>query len=372
MFLSLPPSPKLPIEHLSACFNKVTNSYKFYWLLAILECIQKERVPVIPLDELLAEMMAAVWYPTNYFRLSFGKQDRLGVLTLRLGTVSGLPMDAPKETIREKVIHHLATGTDLGRDIKTLGRFVPYRFLRPFFANELRGQRDSRVDSLILHLSEKRFTSDSPCLYRFVSSPPESIEIHPAWLAYLTQHWVIVRDFCLWNLVNYLQRNNPNVPNLAAKLFAPQRRNLARARTFWQLAQNALGTLRCIYSQQPLPLQGFSLDHFLPWRFVAHDLLWNLVPTTRAVNSAKGDQLPDLTVYFDDFARLHYQALRAVAAQGYESLLEDYILLFRTPTVTDLCALPWDEFRATLYNEIAPLVQIARNMGFSTDWRYVP
>ena len=33
----LPPSLKFPIEHLAACFNRVTNSYKFYWLLSILE-----------------------------------------------------------------------------------------------------------------------------------------------------------------------------------------------------------------------------------------------------------------------------------------------------------------------------------------------
>ena len=158
-------SPKLPIEHLAACFNQVTNSYKFYWLLAILECLQKGQGPVIPFADLLAEMVAAVWYPTNYFRLSFGKQDRLGALTLQLGTASELPMGAPKDAVRDKVIYHLETGTDLGREIRTLGRFVPYRFLRPFFAIELRGQRDSRVDGLIRRLADERFASDAPCDY---------------------------------------------------------------------------------------------------------------------------------------------------------------------------------------------------------------
>ncbi|MCX7680922.1 MAG: hypothetical protein N2508_02965 [Anaerolineae bacterium] len=110
----------------------------------------------------------------------------------------------------------------------------------------------------------------------------------------------------------------------------------------------------------------------MPWRFVTHDLLWNIVPTTRAVNSAKSDHLPDLAAYFDAFAQLHYQALRAVAEQGRDSLLEDYVLLFRTATVADLYAWSADKFRDALYDEIAPQVQIARNMGFATDWRYTP
>lgn len=372
MAYELPRSTKLTVEHLAACFNNVTNSYKFYWLLAILEWVKSGQGPVIPLTSLLAEMVASVWYPTNYFRLSFGKQDRLSTLALQLGEISKLPLDAPKDKVKAQVLQHLEASTELGRGIRTLGRFVPYRFLRPFFAAELRGRPDSQVDGMILDLSAERFDSDSPCLYRFVSAPQEGIEIHAAWWTYLTQHLTIVHDFCLWNLVNYLQRNNPNVPNLAAKLFEPQQRNLNHARMFWRLAWDKLESLTCIYSGQSVPRQGFSLDHFLPWRFVAHDLLWNIVPTIRTVNSAKSDNLPDLAVYFDDFAQLQQRALQAVAEQGRDDLLEDYVLLFRTATVAELCALSPEQFRAVLYDEIAPQVQIARNMGFSTGWRYVP
>lgn len=79
---NLPPSTKLPIEHLATCFNNVTNSYKFYWFLSILEHIKENQAPTIPIKHLLAAMVATVWYPTNYFRLSFGKQDRLSLIAL--------------------------------------------------------------------------------------------------------------------------------------------------------------------------------------------------------------------------------------------------------------------------------------------------
>ena len=44
-----------------------------------------------PVRDLIVELLtdedanATVWYPSNYFRLSFGKQDKLGEAALALG-----------------------------------------------------------------------------------------------------------------------------------------------------------------------------------------------------------------------------------------------------------------------------------------------
>jgi hypothetical protein len=38
--------------------------------------------------------------------------------------------------------------------------------------------------------------------------------------------------------------------------------------------------------------KDISLDHYVPWSFVVHDQLWNLIPTTKSVNSKKSDLLP--------------------------------------------------------------------------------
>jgi hypothetical protein len=179
-----------------------------------------------------------------------------------------------------------------------------------------------------------------------------------------------VTGFCLWHLLNYLQRNNPNVPNIAAKLFEPTQRNLRESRKFWQMAFYKLGAIRCIYSGTPMQKGSFSLDHFLPWRFVAHDLLWNIIPTPANVNSAKSDVLPDFNSYFEPFAQLQYNAFQAVAALQKESLLEDYALLFREQDVREIQALPLAAFSSILQDTIAPQMQIARNMGFTAEWRY--
>ncbi|MDY5576621.1 MAG: HNH endonuclease domain-containing protein [Lachnospiraceae bacterium] len=34
-----------------------------------------------------------------------------------------------------------------------------------------------------------------------------------------------------------------------------------------------------------------SIDHFVPWSYVAHDEMWNLNPTTKSINSSKRNNL---------------------------------------------------------------------------------
>ncbi|MFZ5809999.1 MAG: HNH endonuclease domain-containing protein [Chloroflexota bacterium] len=370
--LPLPPSPQLPISALSAGFDNVTNSYKFYWFLAILEHVRENNGRILPLDSLLACMTASVWYPIHYFRLSFGKQDQLARIVSLLGEDSTLMMDSPRSRIIEIARTHIAQEDQIGRAILSLADFVPYRFLRPFFAQTLRGARDWEVNRRIRQLAKAAFTSPEPCLYHFKDNPQLSIEIHPAWFEYLQQHLTILTGFCLWHLVKYLQKNNPNVPNIAGKLFEPQARDLRLARDFWNLVLSQSVEVTCIYSGEKLHTGNYSLDHFLPWRFVGHDLLWNLIPVPRAINSLKSDNLPD-PAYLDPFAHLHYRAVQTVLRTPKAgSLLEDYILLFKVEAVRNFEGMTIEYFRETLSQVILPQMQIAANMGFSTGWRYRP
>ncbi len=159
----------------------------------------------------------------------------------------------------------------------------------------------------------------------------------------------------------------PNIPN---KLFEPVQRNLRKALAFWRLVFDMVGNLACIYSGQVMHKSSFSLDHFLPWRFVAHDLLWNIVPTPQSVNAAKGDNLVDLNRYFEPFAQLQYSAVQAVSASMKTDLLEDHILLLGVSSSADIHLMSFQDFRERLHNAIAPQFQIAANMGFPSHWSY--
>ena len=365
----LPSSLSLPVPDLAATLRDVTNSYKFYWLLAILDHVREGGAATVAIDDLVARMVAAVWYPSNYFRLSFGKQDKLGEAALALRDAAQLPPNAPQAQVMDAARAHMAAGSAAGRLIRRLDKYVVYRFLRPFFAAQVRGAPDWEVNRRVVALAEQSFAGDAPPLYRFADEG-RSIELHPRWQAYLHHNLAIVTGFCLWNLVTYLQRNNPNVPNIAGKLAEPGQRDLGAARRFWRTALAVQGPLRCVYSGEVLESVA-SLDHFLPWSFVAHDLLWNIAPTAASVNSAKSDRLPDFARYFEPFAAQQYAAVQAVAQQAHRGpLLEDYILLLKTPSVDALRGLPFAHFRRALEETLAPQVQIARTMGFAAGWSY--
>jgi hypothetical protein len=97
------------------------------------------------------------------------------------------------------------------------------------------------------------------------------------------------------------------------------------------------------------------VEHFVPYQFVAHDLMWNLLPADPAFNSRKGDKLPPLDRYFDAFYAVQREALQVIGTTRPRSpFLEDYLMAFRTLDVSR------EQYRAC----IEPMVTIAHNNGF--------
>jgi hypothetical protein len=76
--MRLPESNELPVNLLSACFNNKSTTYKYYWLLSIL---QEVEIGKSSLDKqhLFARMISNAWYTVNYFHVSFGKQDLMRI-----------------------------------------------------------------------------------------------------------------------------------------------------------------------------------------------------------------------------------------------------------------------------------------------------
>lgn len=368
---SLPEADNLPVQHLVATLRDTTASYKFYWFLAILDAVREDIRGPIALDYLLSRMVALAWYPNNYFRLSFGKSDQTARCVELFKSETQLSANEKIAVIANEALHLLQNNSTsmAARELRKLDRYVPYRFLRPWFAGELAGLKDSLVNEKIQFLAEKNFQRhDNLPLYRF-SVSANAIELQPRWRGYMRRHLAVLQSFVDWHLVRYVQKFNPNVPGIANKLFAPEKRDMKLAREFWSLA----GTTRCIYTGMELRIQGAELDHFLPWSFVAHDLLWNIIPVAAEANSAKSDFLPSLQKYFLPYARTQYAALHRVARLQRASnakLLEDYQLLVAGQAGVDIFAADEEKFVAILERTIKPQYEIAANMGFQKNWVY--
>jgi hypothetical protein len=98
------------------------------------------------------------------------------------------------------------------------------------------------------------------------------------------------------------------------------------------------------------------LDHFVPYSFVSHDLIWNLYPIDKSENSRKSNLLPSISTHFDYFYKLQKKAFTVVKSKDSSNkFLEDFLPL--TPDLSELK-------RDALLNTVQPLITIASNNGF--------
>ena len=359
----LPENNEIDVPSLSKVFNDTTNSYKFYWFLGILDSLQRSDNPRISMLDLSLQMVAKVWYPLDYYKLSFGTQDQFKPIAQFISSHLAVNTKNNAPGLFNQ-LHTQLTESELRgiyERVKQLLRWVPYRFIRPFFEVETKGLPDHQVNNAVINLAD----TSTKAPYYFDG---EAIVINEAWVRYFQRYQYILRGFINWHLVRFLQKNNPNVAAISEKLERPVDRDFKVANPFWKtyLAQHP--QLTCIYSGQSITTANLSLDHYLPFSFVAHDQLWNLIPTTKTVNSAKNDWLPD-NQYFAKYAHLQFDAFQFHAESGQVKKLEDYSILFRESTAT-IQESPFEWFRERLSQAVLPQLQTAKNMGFSSPFVY--
>lgn len=364
----LPLNAELEVAPLARLFDETTNSYKFVFFLSLLDILKRNQFRAgdpIPFRDLVVEMLANSWYPHTYFRLSFGRQDqitaRLDSLRLEIGEPILKFKDPDKKLLRATIAEHPLD--------HSLMRFVPFRLLRPFFEEELRGIPDYKVNDAIARLASGERGQKAP-LYSF-SEQHDAILPHPLWTEYLRVHFALIQGWAAWHWLEYMQRCNQAVPAISAKLFPPQERGSLRPQIeYWKLAIQHLD-LRCIYTDSVLSADRMSLDHFLPWSFVAHHQLWNLVPTLPEVNSSKLDRLPAET-YCRRLAQLQHQGLvltsQRMPESQWERVVEPFLSDLKLADRRDLL----DEQKLAEAYELCvkPQLAIAKTLGFTPNWHY--
>ncbi|MCX2476919.1 hypothetical protein OQZ33_21475 [Pedobacter sp. MC2016-05] len=344
----IPPHAHLPINLLTASFNNTAATYKFYWFLSILEEVENGQ-HYIPKQKLFTGMVAASWYTINYFHVSFGKQDQLHEKVKEIAVVESISIDEDRNTIKKKLNNSSRLITQ-----KLLWHFdkqVPHRFLSPWFPSIAENKSE-------VHKASGQFENN--CLYALDQT---HLTINPVWTDYLSKNAGILKSFCYWKLSLYLQKHNPNVPDIPNKLIKPARRNsLTKQRKVWDTVIEELGGVDCIYTNTRLYKNAFAIEHFIPYAFVSHDLLWNLIPANSSFNSSKSDKLPRMEIYFDTFYSLQKSAIEIIKYKlPREKLLEDYLSIF--PDLENISELT-EENKLKFKSTITPLITIAENNGF--------
>ena len=308
--------------------------------------------------DIAIRMVANAWYPIHYFRLSFGKSDSLYDIVMKLQRLTNIPIDANTESIFNGLTCRLEE-RQVKSLLNTLIINVPYRFLSPW----IRYTSDEDVIKRSQQL-------ENNCLYALYKYGRDfSLELNPVWDDYLRRHYNMLLDFAYWNLIQFLQIRNPNVPAISNKLIRPDVRNsLNKQHNYWDMVMEIGGPVHCIYTDKLLYPQEYDLDHFIPWSFVSHDLLWNLIPSDGSINSSKNNKLPALDFYLPKLAEMQHRALQTVInANKSPKLLEDYVSLGYT--ARELSDMSSERFREVYERTFNPICQIAQNMGFEI-WKY--
>lgn len=338
--MALPLDSSLSISKLASVFKSTSATYKFYWFWAILESVERSERSILKKD-VFSRMVTLSWYTVNYFNVSFGKQDLIQEAVRDIKDIEGLKVDSKSELILKR----LTTSKD-DRTLSLLMHFdknVPHKFLSPWLGS---GSRHK------VYENSRNLKFNAP-----YSLNRDSIEINEKWFNYFQRNIGILKAFCYWNLTLFLQRRNPNVPDIANKIHRPISRGSLNnhKKRYWDIVLDELGFVDCIYTGERLQKGHYIIEHFIPYQFVAHDLMWNLVPAQSNFNSKKSDKLPDFDTYFDGFYNLQKTGLEIIREKSPKNgFLEDYLPLFPNLDIDK------DRF----ISHIKPMLTVAHNNGF--------
>lgn len=328
-------------RRLSACFNHTSSTYKFYWFLSLLDAVERQQKEVDK-KQLFIGMISNAWYTVNYFNVSFGQQDLIQKTLKAIKDLEHIAIDEPTATILQKLLK--SRNNETRRLLMHFDKQVPHRFLSPWYVRKNKRE--------VYELSQAEIESPIYKLYN------DKIVIPPAWYNYLQKHIRILRDYVYWNLSLFLQVRNPNVPDIPNKIIKPAARNpLHKQRKFWDHVMEQRGPLRCIYTGKKLTKDLYHVEHFVPYSFVSHDQVWNLIPSDVNFNMIKSNKLPPLKEYFEPFYKMQSLALDVYLKESRkEKLLEDYLHI--TANIENGLS------KQKFFSVINPLVTIAANNGF--------
>jgi hypothetical protein len=338
----LPFSPDINNNALASIFNYTSATYKFYWFLAIVEEVESGDKE-IQKDRLFARMISNAWYPIKYFRLSFGSQDHISQLINDFFNSTSLRVSDDKAEIRKCLIE--TKDITILKKLYHLDKNVPHKFLSPWF----KGSKESIYES-----SQLDFQNSIYHLFK------NYITVNDNWYDYIRLNAKVIKDFIYWNLALFIQARNPSTPDVINKLIKPAKRNsLTKQRNkFWSIYLEKRPETKCIFTNEPLNPKNYHVDHFVPYSFVSHDLIWNLIPINSNFNTSKSNKLPLVKKYFDSFYKLQNDAIQVFGKSMPKNFKEEYLSVF--PNFEENKQINYSQYK----DVISPLITVAHNNGF--------
>ena len=101
--MQIPQLDSLSTDRLSRVFNNTVATYKYYWLISILNIHMSTGAMRISIWDIVISMIANAWYMVSEYKLNLGPADTLESLVHYAYTISGLKSSEKKEVIIETI-----------------------------------------------------------------------------------------------------------------------------------------------------------------------------------------------------------------------------------------------------------------------------
>lgn len=184
------------IVRLSRIFDNTTATYKYYWMLSLLDIVRRGRGhQPVSYTEMVARMVSKAWQPLMIGRFGFGKCDAL------LDRVKEMIVHSPLNinSYEDRVYCYIMANKDSGlvkEIVVKLTKYVPARFLYPWIGT------CTNSEAYIMSSAEER-----RCLY---SIDGKYVYLNPLWIKYLAEQNYILECFAYHRLNCFLEQRNPD------------------------------------------------------------------------------------------------------------------------------------------------------------------
>ena len=370
----------LDIEGFSQMMKDPSFCYKFYWLEAIVKLIA-ENVRETTFDAIIDEIISNAWYSVREFHVHLsgiqsdgGVRDGLERAIMLLTELSDLPANASKVEIKNEIRKH---NDALKKYKEQLTNMVPYRALAGFFAKSgdvVDWGSTVRMTKYIKKFSEEKILL--PYTFGESSKLKKQVYFNSEWIDMIQDNAVSILGWIQFEKVKWLQNNNPEVPGLVYKL-APldeKMRKLGKVRKLWNGILE-LTEIRDVFTDEPIILKEYDVDHFVPWSFVMNDELWNLMPMESSLNSAKNNRLPLWDPFFNRFASNQFLMYELINQKPelhklFEGCYRDNLHSIWAGQELYRPGNSQDYFYNILQKNMRPVYDSARRQGYET-WSYI-
>ena len=373
--VNLPVTDNDNLKRLNSIFEsgKVTLSYKFYWLLAIIDELEqrqkanKSLTDEILLTDLAINMLSLALYPTVYFKLNFGFNDKLSQGVEELVTLLQLPITISPDDFKQQVKAALKQ-RQVYKIVNDLLVYVPERFLSPWYIKSPTLKFNSRATSATYQeFFSNALNNQGPYLL-YKCGHNSYLKLNQDFLSYFCTYSSIIKSYAYYHLTLFLEKRNQGVPNIAQKLIKDTERSSLKAQkelfnSYFKLHGDKIES---IYSGVVLTPNDYAVDHFIPWSFMLNDLIYNLAPIDTTTNSQKSNLLPPHDL-IEKLALLHFDILQNVKT-GKLLLNKDFIGEYSNlgqGQFKKVLAYSNHDFVKALDSTLSPLLQIAANNGFA-------